>query len=235
MTMRVAIIDDEKQWVSHTKKLVEKYYNNPNVEVKGYLSGIQFMQKLQPFDIVIMDLEMPGQDGFQTISEYKKIYKKSIILILTSHMELAQKGYVVNAFRYINKANFTEELKSALNSIDALKSLDEKVTLNILNTGKRDIIISDIVFFETEKRNLKIHTTHDTFICTDSIGYVEKLLSSKGFFRTHRSYLVNLSMVRSYDKEDITMVNNETAMVSARKYRVFKQKYLDWKFEHASF
>ena len=93
----------------------------------------------------------------------------------------------------------------------------------------------NIVFFETEKRNLKIHTTHDTFICTDSIGYVEKLLSSKGFFRTHRSYLVNLSMVRSYDKEDITMVNNETAMVSARKYRVFKQKYLDWKFEHASF
>ena len=155
--MRVAIIDDEKQWVSHTKKLVEKYYNSPNLEVKGYLSGIQFMQKLQPFDIVIMDLEMPGQDGFQTISEYKKIYKKSIILILTSHMELAQKGYV------------------------------------------------------------------------------EKLLSSKGFFRTHRSYLVNLSMVRSYDKEDIIMVNNETAMVSARKYRVFKQKYLDWKFEHASF
>ena len=145
--MRVAIIDDEKQWVSHTKKLVEKYYNNRNVEVKGYLSGIQFMQKLQPFDIVIMDLEMPGQDGFQTISEYKKIYKKSIILILTSHMELAQKGYMVNAFRYINKANFTEELKSALNSIDVLKSLDEKVTLNILNTGKRDITISDIVFY----------------------------------------------------------------------------------------
>lgn len=76
--MRVAIIDDEKQWVSHTKKLVEKYYNNPNVEVKGYLSGIQFIQKLQPFDIVIMDLEMPGQDGFQTISNIKRYIRRAL-------------------------------------------------------------------------------------------------------------------------------------------------------------
>lgn len=233
--MRVAIIDDEKQWVAYTKKLVQEHYKKDNPEVYGFLSGVQFMQKLQPYDVVIMDLEMPDQDGFKTISEYKKIYKKSIILILTSHMELAQKGYLVNAFRYINKANFTEELKSALISIDALKSLDEKITLNILNAGKHDITISDIVFFETEKRNIKVHTTHNKFICTDTMDYVEKLLSTKGFFRSHKSYLVNLSMVHSYCKGDILMINNQSAMVSARKYPIFKQKYLDWQFEHANY
>lgn len=76
--MRVAIIDDEKQWVSHTKKLVEKYYNNPNVEVKGYLSGIQFMQKLQPFDIVIMDLEMPGWMASKLYPNIKRYIRRAL-------------------------------------------------------------------------------------------------------------------------------------------------------------
>lgn len=233
--MKIAIIDDEKQWVTHTKNLVQKHYSSMNVEIDVFLSGVQFIKKNKNYNVIIMDLEMPDQDGFKTISQYKKLYKKSIILILTSHMELVQKGYIVNAFRYINKANFTEELQSALQSIDALKSLDEKITINVLNSGKRGVIISDILFFETEKRNLKVHTINNSFICTDTMNYVENLLSSKGFFRTHKSYLVNLSMVLSYDRKDIIMIDNQKAMVSARKYPLFRKAYLDWQFDHANY
>lgn len=233
--MKIAIVDDEKQWVSHTKKLIENHYKKTCIKIDGYLSGIQFMKNLNQYDVVIMDLEMPDQDGFKTISEYKKIYTKCIVLILTSHMELAPKGYFVNAFRYINKANLAEELESALTSIDELKSLDEKISLNILYAGQRSIKVSDILFFETEDRNLKVHTTQGDFICTNTMGHVEKKLLSKGFFRTHRSYLVNLSMVHSYHKDDIEMINNEIAMVSARKYPLFKKNYLDWHFEHANY
>ena len=232
--MRIAIIDDERQWVAYTKKFISNHYEGRVTEIDGYLSGLEFMKKLKQYDIVIMDLEMPDQDGFKTISEYKKIYKKSIILILTSHMELAQKGYIVNAFRYLNKANLSDELEAALISIDELKALDETVTLNILNAGKQNIIISDIIFFETEKRNLRVHTTHESFICTDTMEHVEKLLSSRGFFRSHKSFLVNLSMVRSYDKNDIIMINNENAMVSVRKHSEFNKVYLEWRYNHGN-
>ena len=72
--MRIAIIDDERQWVAYTKKFISNHYEGRVTEIDGYLSGLEFMKKLKQYDIVIMDLEMPDQDGFKTISEYKKIY-----------------------------------------------------------------------------------------------------------------------------------------------------------------
>ena len=42
--MKIAVVDDEKQWVSHTKKLIERYYKKTCIEIDGYLSGIQFMK-----------------------------------------------------------------------------------------------------------------------------------------------------------------------------------------------
>lgn len=231
--MKIAIIDDEKRWVTHTKKFVLNHYKTATAKVDCYLSGINFMNELKQYDVVIMDLEMPDQDGFKTISEYKKIYPKSIILILTSHMELVQNGYLVNAFRYLNKANLSDELEAALTAIDNLNEQNKTIPIHILNMGEQHIIVSDILFFETEKRNLRIHTTHGTFICTDTISHIEKMLPSKGFFRSHKSFIVNLNMVRSYDNIYIIMVNNEKAMVSLRRYPEFKRQYLKWQFENA--
>ena len=63
---------------------------------------------------------MPDKDGFQTLQEYKIINESCISIILTTHSELSNKGYRVDAFRYVDKTNMIEELKEAFESAEKL-------------------------------------------------------------------------------------------------------------------
>lgn len=233
--MNIAIVDDEKNWLLKIQKVLEDYYKDTGITIKTYLSGSAFLNSVQKYDIVIMDLEMPGQNGFQTIYEYKKLYPDSKVIILTTHTELSSKGYLVEAFRYLDKANLHAELEEALISIEKSNALKEKISLTICNTGKSDFVISDILFVETEKRNIRVHYRDTSHICTETLEYLEEALSSKGFFRSHKSFLVNLNAIRSFDHHDITMINGRKAMVSMRKYSELKKRYLEYKFEYANF
>lgn len=233
--MKIAVVDDEKIWLYRVLKFLELYYKEKEVEIKTFLSGTAFLEACTEYDIVIMDLEMPELDGFQAIVQYKQLYNNCKIIILTTHMELSRKGYMVEAFRYLDKKNLKEELMEALSAIERLDALKETVSLNIVNMGKRNFVISDIIFIETEKRNIRVHVKDNSFICTETLEYLEAILTSKGFFRSHKSFLVNLNAIRSFDRKDIYMINGEKAMVSMRKYSELKKHYLEYRYEYANF
>lgn len=233
--MRIAVIDDDCKWLAKTSKIIKNYYNNLNVIIDTYSSGNDFIESKKYYDVALVDLEMPDLNGFDTIMQYKTIYSDCITIILTTHTELSRKGYIVDAFRYIDKTSIDEELNEALTAVERLQSLKEKITLNILSIGEKQFVISDIIYVETEKRNIRVHVSDNSFVCTESLEYLENLLSTKGFFRSHKSYLVNLNAIRSFDRKDICFANGEKAMVSIRKYAALKKNYLEYKFECASF
>lgn len=232
--MKIAIVEDHEKWRVNIKKFIEKYPWKKQPQIDVFTSGEEFYNQ-RGYDIVFLDIEMNQMDGFETARLYKENNENAVIIFLTIHTELSRKGYLVNAFRYIDKANLREELDEALKAIEDLQYRNQMISFHVLNMGLIYIKARDILFIETDKRNTIIHTKEQEYTSNRGIDELEKELIGIGFFRSHKSYLVNLENIYQFDKIYIYFKNGSKAMVSTRKYTELKEKYMEQKFKTANF
>lgn len=225
--MRIAIVDDQENWRACIEELIKKYYGENIPQIDHYDCGESFYDQKE-YDVVFMDIEMREMDGFETAKRYKQNHRDALILFLTTHVELSRRGYMVNAFRYIDKASIVEELEEALNAIDELPNKDRVIVFHVVNMAEMHIRVKDILFIETDKRNIIVHTVERDYTSNRGIDEVEAELQNCGFFRCHKSYLVNLERVRKIDKVFAYFGNGMTAMISTRKYPEMKEKFFEY-------
>lgn len=227
--MKIAVVDDEKLWQTKVKKLLEGYAWKEDIQIDLFSSGEAFYKK-KNYDIVFMDIEMGKMDGFETAYRYKENNQDFVLIFLTTHMEMSRRGYLVNAFRYIDKSNVEEELKEALEAIALLQQKNHVIQFHVVNMGTIHVKLKDILFIETEKRNVVIHTKEQSFVSNRKIEELEEELKEWGFFRSHKSYLVNLTNIFKFDKLNVYFRNGKKALVSTRKYVELKECYLKQKY-----
>lgn len=231
--LKIAIVDDEQKWIEIAKQQTINYWKK-DAKVCIYHDGKSFLESMEEFDIVLMDIEMPELDGFDTIKEYKKRKGKGLILILTTHTEMSRKGYQVDAFRYIDKLQMQEELVEAFDSARFRLRQERFVSIAIKNAGKKEIPIKKIIYFESELRNVILHTDEGNYACTEPLSKLKERLESDGFFMPHRSYLVNFEWIKSFAEKEMVMKNGDELMMSRRRYGECKDRYYEWKFKIAS-
>ena len=222
--MKISILDDQKNWRTCVEELIKKHYGDNVPQIDQFDCGESFYDQ-DEYDVVFMDIEMKQMDGFETVTRYKQTNNEAIIIFLTTHVELSRRGYRVNAFRYIDKACIVEEVEEALSAIDELPKKDHVVVFHVVNMAEMHIRAKDILFIETDKRNIVVHTIDKDYISNRGMDEVERELEAYGFFRCHKSYLVNLGRVRKIDREYAYFTNGAKAMISVRKYPEMKEKF----------
>ncbi|MDE5781180.1 MAG: LytTR family DNA-binding domain-containing protein [Lachnospiraceae bacterium] len=227
--MKIAVIDYNEIWRELIVKGINRYLGTYNVVIDVYESGKAFIDRQDLYEVVIMDIEMQEMNGFEMAEKYRDINADYILIIITEHIEFSRKGYLVNAFRYIDKIKMEDELEEALTSAQKLLKNKNVIEINVVNTGKMQIYLKEILYIETEKRNVAIYTVENKHICSQSIGYMENILVKDGFYRCHKSFIVNLDWIKSFDKKNIYLKDGSNIMVSQRRYYEFKKKYLDSK------
>lgn len=228
--MKIAVVDDEKLWLKKIEKFLSAYYGDKKTSILCYLSGKSFLDANEEFDIVLMDIEMPVMDGFEAIERYKTKFPETVVIILTTHDELARKGFIFEAFRYIDKPFMEDELPEALKSAGIKLNGGRTIVLKVVKARDISVKVKNIVYIETLKRNVIVHIGKDAFVCDSTISNMEHELSKYGFYRAHRSYLINLRCVDSFCKTDIKMNNGEMAMLSTRKFADFKKNLMEYRY-----
>ena len=174
------------------------------------------------------------KSNFLEIIDYKKKYPNSILIILTTHTELSRNGYLVNAFRYIDKISLHQELVEAFTKVKSMFQRRETILLHQVSIGDIKVPIGDIIYIETEKRNILVHTKKTTCCCKENIQKVGGQLKEKGFCRPHRSYLVNMDWVEEVEKQGVILKTGETILVSGRRYSELKKEVYYWKFKYGN-
>lgn len=232
--MRIAIVDDEAYWRTKTEETICSLFAEldwkEEIKIESFSGGEAFCEQ-SGYEVVFLDVEMGGMDGFDTARRYIEKDDETVIIFLTTHTELSRRGYQVNAFRYIDKDAFYDEIKEAIGSLKKLRSKNQQVTLHILQMGEMSFAIKDIYFIETERHNVLIHTKDAVYRSNQKMDEIEKELEKHGFFRSHKSYLVNVANIQRFDKEGIYFKNGEKAMISVRKYPELKKEYINYRFE----
>lgn len=231
--MRIAVVDDEFVW----REKIESYLKNIIAEydlVHLFISGKEFLEKSERYDIVFMDVEMKEMGGFETTKLYKEKYSEAVVAMLTSHDELCSQGYMVNAFRYISKTNMCKGIQETLCSLQKVLRNNKVVEMNILSTGKYKVDINNIIYVETYGRNTLVHLRGRNCICTESMKEICDKLERESFFRCHQSFLVNIDDVEDYSKDEVLLKNGESILLSKRQRKKFEEAFFKRTFQCAN-
>ena len=236
--MKIAIIDDERLWRIKSKQEIGNCLSQlgESSQISVYSSGDEFLEQEKRFDMVFMDIEMDGMDGFEATNAYKQKFPKCLVVILTTHSELSRLGYRVNAFRYIEKEKMAEEIHEALSSGIKVLAKDQKISFHIVNTGELQLTINDILFIETVKRNVRVHTREQQYLSNRTLSELGQELGEYGFYFIHKSILVNLDAITDINTKDrkVYLCDGSRVTVAGQKISELKKKYLEHKIAYGN-
>lgn len=114
MKPRLLLVDDEEMYLEYlSKRLIRARY-----DVAKCLSGEEALEKIRnyDFDVIVLDVIMPGIDGIETLGKIKKLKPGSEVILLTGHTSLESgiEGIKLGAFDYLQKPCDTEKLVSKI-------------------------------------------------------------------------------------------------------------------------
>ena len=231
--MQIAVCDDDKEIRDMLAEMIGKLY--PEAALSLYQSGEELLLSGKEPDILLLDIQMPGKDGMETAKELRRENKKVIIIFVTAWDDFVFQAFDVGAFHYLIKPfdgrKFAEVLHHAVIQSEDRKKLEragrerEKPSLMITARGEHITVnLEDIVYAEVFDRNVVLHTMDA------DIGYYGKMreLEEKagdGFYRTHRSFLVNFGYIRKYDATTVYLKKGQ-ALMAKQNYQGFVKSYL---------
>ena len=222
---RIAICEDEKYILEELHKKVKTYIIQKQLiaNVKTYMSGEDLLREKDTYDIILLDMMLPGVNGIEVA---KQLYRKSCIIFITFYEEYALEAFDVDAVHYLIKPVSDERLYQALDrAIGRSEQMDHKM-LTLVKAGKTRIIdIHDILYCEVFNHQVLIHTVQDTCDYSGSLDMLEKELDAN-FFRCHRSYIINIRCVIGQEEGVAIMSSGDRILVSRRKQTEFMQKLL---------
>ncbi len=125
---RVLVVDDEPDFLETLVKRLKRR----KVDASGVSSGVEAMQLLERehFDVVILDIRMPGMDGLETLREMKRKRPLMEVILLTGHasVESGMQGMQLGAFDYVMKpAELEDILEKVRQAFERKKLHEEKV------------------------------------------------------------------------------------------------------------
>lgn len=198
--MKVIIVDDERLARKELQSLLTKF---PNVEVIAECDSVQTalveIEKLKP-DLVFLDINMPGKDGFALLEELNYIPE---IIFVTAYDEYAIKAFEVNALDYLLKPIQSERLEDAINkfiSPETVVNTSQKLGLNdqvFVKDGEKCwfVKLANVPMFESEGNYVRVYFENNKPLILKSLNNLANKLDSTIFFRANRKYIINLNWV----------------------------------------
>jgi DNA-binding NtrC family response regulator len=123
---RILLVDDEVVFANNMSKLLTRR----GYQIKAVNSGDEALRALMdnPFDVMVLDLKMPGMDGIATMQEMRKLGLFTEILILTGHgsIDTALEAIQLGAYDYVTKPVEIAELLSKIEAAFERKTIKDK-------------------------------------------------------------------------------------------------------------
>ena len=234
--MKIAICDDESFFLEHTCELVTAWAQQHQLPLSlfRFSNGDDLLQATQSecIDLIILDILMPLLNGIETAKELRINYPNLPIIFLTSSSEFAIDSYDVNAFFYLMKPVDTEKLYTVLDRFLAKQATNKPCFVAKTSFGYCKITEDEIDYLEAQNKYVNIYLINDTVIkIKESFSKCEEYFTcEKGFFKCHRSYIVNLSHISEFSKTEIHTESHATIPISRNSYLAFKEMYFQHMF-----
>ncbi|WP_435623534.1 LytR/AlgR family response regulator transcription factor [Flagellimonas sp.] len=255
MKYKVLVVDDEleaqKRLLLHLGRFSQLQLLEADSNGKEALKTI----RSESPEIVFLDVEMPEMSGVDVLAQCSPPYP--YIIFVTAYNQYAVDAFEQNAIDYILKPYTFERVQKALDkAIDmiekdrlvnihenfkellfALSRNDERNTdsvfinrIAVKSVGVTTFIpVDEVVYIESADQYVEVYTQTKKFTVRESMDKLEKSLNPNTFFRTHRSFIVNLDCVSAIETVDkhlslAILTNGKKVKISANRKQEFKEK-----------
>ena len=209
MTYSIAVVDDDRQFVGQMQGFLSRYSEDEKVDfhVRTFSSGVDFITNYRPeFDVIFMDIEMPGFSGMETARELREKDQNVCLVFITNIAKYAIEGYSVSAMDFIVKPVdyfvFSLALKRALGRVRSRAG--EKVMLTSKNSHI-SVSLADVVYIETDKHYLLYHVGDEVYRTRGAIGEALEKYAPHGFACCNSGCIVNMKYVTSFGNDSVTV------------------------------
>ncbi len=199
--MRIAVIDDERPARSELKHQLWELLKDAQID-EGE-SGAQALEMAGEvcYDLFFLDINLGDINGTVLVNALKNMQPAMKIVFVTAYSEYAVKAFELEVEDYIMKPFDKKRLEKMLKKCKITKKAEkgtDSVRRIAINTEGKTIFkeVGDIVYIETYNRGCMIHTVENDYFEGKTIGEFEKKLGDMGFFRSQKSFLVNLNKVK---------------------------------------
>jgi len=213
--IRTLLVDDEEVATSRLRQLLKDY---PHISVIGEAkdgpSAVAFINEQRP-DLVFLDIQMPGFDGFEVLS---RLDHEPMVVFLTAYEEYAVKAFEKDSLDYLlkpveaqrldltiqrvirNRTTGTSILEKIQRLVEGVRAADTITTIPVKAGNRIQLVsVTDVYFFAAKDKYVLIHEREGQRLIEYSLSWLEHRLPA-GFVRVHRSYIVNKLRIREIHK-----------------------------------
>lgn len=230
--IRTIIVEDEPNALKSLVLGIGKYV--PEIKIIGEASDVNtaknIIEDTLP-ELVLLDIKLKESDAFQLLDGLSNIDFE--IIFITAYGEYKEKAFDYFALNYLQKPIDFEKMnqiiqayikrKTRIFNMEKYANLRQLLesgfkVLSIPSRNGYDMVnIDDIVWCRAEGNYTEIHVSQGTpLMASKSLKHYESLLNGLGFFRIHRSILLNVKYIQSVHESIIMLTNKQTLQISKR-------------------
>lgn len=197
--------------------------------IRQFHNGRELLQAVESFDIIFLDIMMSGMDGMETAQLLRDMAYDKLLIFLSSSREYVFEAYDVEAFQYLVKPVSDQKLDSVLRrAIGKSEHSSDEFILVTKERQNKKLLLKNIRYVEIRGRVICIHGVNGIFEYYGKIGSLEEELREKGFFRCHKSYLIHLKYVDTYNRQEVFLESGERIPLAKRRYDAFCEEILEY-------
>ncbi len=218
------LVDDESPAIDLLKSHIKLLTNLEIVD--SCYSAVEAFEvlKKKKVDLLFLDIEMPVLKGLDFL---KTLQNPPKVIITTAYREYAIEGYDLDIVDYLLKPisfdrfvkaidRFYERIPAVPNPSSVIQK-EQNDTFFYVNVNKKHIkvVFDEILYIESLKDYVRIHTENQRIVVKSNIGKIEKQLPENLFLRTHRSYIVAIQKITAYTQKDVEIGDLEIPIGSS--------------------
>jgi DNA-binding LytR/AlgR family response regulator len=234
--LRIALCDDNLQELFRLSNLINDYLEEKKIALKyeAFANAIELLEAMRKrhYDILLLDVLMPGIDGMQAAHEIRGFDQELKIVFLTSSSEFAVESYAVDAYYYLLKPSTAPKLFPLLDKIYLDFQRAEEVLHLKSASGIIRIPFNRLEFLEVISKKLFFHLIDGSVkeIYGSLSDFETKLLCREEFIKVHRSYIVNMSYIQELGSKELLTYARQRVPISRLLSGQVKDAYMQYLF-----
>lgn len=231
--MRIAVCDDDDIILSRSRELIQDYCTKNQIKcsISLFPNANELLWDIDDYgiyDILYLDIEICNINGIDVARSIRRCYPECIIIFISSHSRYYHAAFDVQPFYFLDKPLIEKEFVNVFKrAVERLSRYPQSITFS----NKRiyySVDISRILYFESDRRIVKVVCSDRTYNFYGKLSNIEKELGSSSyfFFRIHRSYLINIHYIKEFSRTYLIMANGIRVSVSQDKRQEIRSLYM---------
>ncbi len=230
MVINALICDDEKKYVDEIKMCLDDYCYDHSLTytVDTFTDGLSAINSSNAYNIAFLDIEIGNVSGIEIAKALKDKNKNVIVFFITAYEKYIDDAMNLFALRFIKKPI---DHKRLYNGIDkAVDLINEDEISFYLKDSKtiKNVKANEIMYIEIGDHKTMVFTENNSYDSSENLDFWERKLTNVCFSRPHKSFILNMEYIDTYQRNEVTLKNGKIIPIAYRKQKEFRKIFWDY-------